>query len=158
MGGSYGGYAALAGATVTPERYACAVSVNGLSDPERILDDAKNNFYGRKGMAAYWWSRSMGDEKHLHKVSPKAQAGHARAPILLIHGNEDTVVPVAQSRRMNDTLRGETKQVRYVELKGDDHWLSSASMRTQMLTEVEKFLAENIGAKPPAPASAAGGR
>ena len=35
MGASYGGYAALAGATVTPERYACAVSVNGVSDPER---------------------------------------------------------------------------------------------------------------------------
>ena len=41
MGGSYGGYAALAGATLTPERYACAVSVNGVSDPEDMLKDAQ---------------------------------------------------------------------------------------------------------------------
>lgn len=145
MGGSYGGYAALAGATVTPERYACAVSVNGVSDPERMLSDAKSSYLGKRGFAAEWWSRSMGDAKHLHTVSPKAQASRARAPILLIHGTEDTVVPVEQSRRMNATLRGEGKQVTYVELRGDDHWLSSASMRTQMLIEVEKFLAANLG-------------
>jgi dipeptidyl aminopeptidase/acylaminoacyl peptidase len=155
VGASYGGYAALAGATVTPASYACAISVNGVSDPERMLDDAKNNLYGRKGMMADWWSRSMGDEKHLRKVSPKVQAGKARAPILLIHGNEDTVVPVEQSRRMNDTLRGEKKNVRYVELTGDDHWLSSASMRTQMLSEIEKFLAENIGKPGAAPSGVA---
>jgi dipeptidyl aminopeptidase/acylaminoacyl peptidase len=145
VGASYGGYAALAGATVTPERYACAISVNGVSDPERMLSDAKDNYLGKKGMAAQWWAKSMGDEKHLRKVSPKAQASRAQAPILLIHGDEDTVVPVEQSRRMNATLKSEGKKVTYVELKGDDHWLSSASMRTQMLQQVEKFLAENLG-------------
>jgi dipeptidyl aminopeptidase/acylaminoacyl peptidase len=68
-----------------------------------------------------------------------------RIPILLIHGTNDTVVPVEQSRRMDATLRKEAKQVTYVELKGDDHWLSTASMRTQMLTEVERFLARHLG-------------
>lgn len=155
VGASYGGYAALAGATVTPERYACAVSVNGVSDPERMLQDAKNTYYGKRGMAAQWWARSMGDEKHLHKVSPRAQVARARAPILLIHGTEDTVVPVEQSRRMNSALRSEGKTVAYVELKGDDHWLSTASMRTQMLIEVEKFLAQHLGRVPPAAAAAA---
>ena len=88
----------------------------------------------------------MGDAKHLRTVSPKAQVARARAPILLIHGSEDTVVPVEQSRRMTSALRGAGKKVTYVELKGDDHWLSSASMRTQMLVEVEKFLAAQLGA------------
>ncbi len=145
MGGSYGGYAALAGATVTPGRYACAVSVNGVSDPEYMLEEAKKGSYGSKGMAAQWWSKSMGDPKHLRQVSPRAQASRARAPILLIHGTDDSVVPVEQSRRMHTTLRGERKDVTYIELKGDDHWLSSASMRTQMLYEVEKFLARHLG-------------
>lgn len=144
-GGSYGGYAALAGATVTPERYACAVSVNGVSDPERMLSDAKGSYLGKRSMAAEWWGKSMGDPDHLRKVSPKAQASRAKAPILLIHGTDDTVVPVEQSRRMHSTLRGENKDVTYVELKGDDHWLSSASMRTEMLRELEKFLGKHLG-------------
>ena len=50
MGASYGGYAALAGATLTPERYACAVSVNGVSDPEDMLKDAE-----RGGEQRAWW-------------------------------------------------------------------------------------------------------
>jgi dipeptidyl aminopeptidase/acylaminoacyl peptidase len=148
MGGSYGGYAALAGATLTPDRYACAVSVNGLSDPVALLANAENTSLGRKSMTAEWWRRSMGDDMdHLRAVSPIRNADKVHVPVLLIHGIDDSVVPIEQSRNMDSALRRAGKQVRYVELKGDDHWLSAASTRTQMLQEVEKFLAENLGRK-----------
>jgi acetyl esterase/lipase len=149
MGGSYGGYAALAGATLTPDKYACAVSVNGLSDPEDLLKDAQVG--GKKSMGAEWWGKSMGadDMDHLRKVSPIRHADQVRVPVLLIHGAEDTVVPVEQSRAMNAKLQKAKVDVRYVELKGDDHWLSSASTRTQVLQEIETFLAKTIGATAP---------
>ena len=142
MGASYGGYAALAGATLTPDKYACAVSVAGVSDPEDMLKDAERG--GRKTMIAEWWRKSMGadDMDHLRKVSPIRHADAVRVPMLLIHGVEDTVVPVEQSRDMNAKLLRAKKDVRYVEIKGDDHWLSSASTRTQMLQEIETFLAK----------------
>ena len=144
MGGSYGGYAALAGATLTPELYACAVSVNGVSDPEDMLKDAQRA--GRKSMIAEWWGSSMGadDMDHLRKITPIRHADVVRIPTLLLHGVEDTVVPVEQSRSMNAKLVREKKNVRYVELKGDDHWLSSASTRTQVLQEIETFLASSM--------------
>ena len=143
MGGSYGGYAALAGATVTPERYACAVSVNGLSDPEDMLKDAERA--ASSGMVAEWWRKSMGsDMEHLRKVSPLRHADKVRIPILLLHGLEDSVVPVEQSRSMNRKLLRAKRDVRFVELGGDDHWLSSASTRTQMLQEIETFLAQSL--------------
>jgi dienelactone hydrolase len=144
MGGSYGGYAALAGATLTPEKYACAVSVNGLSDPEDMLNDAQQG--GRKSMMAEWWGSSMGadDMDHLRRISPIRHADAVRVPILLLHGVEDTVVPVEQSRSMNARLVRAKKNVRYVELKGDDHWLSAASTRTQVLQEIETFLADSL--------------
>ena len=143
MGGSYGGYAALAGATVTPERYACAVSVNGVSDPEQMLKDATRG--QSNSMAAEWWRKSMGsDMDHLRKVSPIRHAENVRAPILLLHGIEDSVVEVEQSRAMNKKLLRAKRNVRFVELGGDDHWLSSASTRTQMLQEIETFLAQNL--------------
>jgi dipeptidyl aminopeptidase/acylaminoacyl peptidase len=144
MGGSYGGYAALAGATLTPDLYACAVSVNGLSDPEDMLKDVNRG--GLKSMAAEWWRKSMGsdDMEHLRKVSPIRHADQVRVPILLVHGIEDTVVPVEQSRSMNTKLLRAQRDVRYVELAGDDHWLSSASTRTQVLQEIEAFLAKSL--------------
>ncbi|MBC8026608.1 MAG: S9 family peptidase, partial [Steroidobacteraceae bacterium] len=147
MGGSYGGYAALAGATITPDLYACAVSVNGVSDPEDMLKNAQRG--GRKSMAAEWWGSSMGgdDLDHLRKITPLRHADVVRIPILLLHGVEDTVVPVEQSRSMNSKLVRAKKDVRYVELRGDDHWLSSASSRTQVLQEIETFLADSLKPK-----------
>jgi len=143
MGGSYGGYAALAGATVTPGRYACAVSVNGVSDPEYMLKDASRG--QSNSMVAEWWRKSMGsDMDHLRKVSPIRLVDKVRIPILLLHGIEDSVVEVEQSRSMNARLLRAKRNVRFVELGGDDHWLSSASTRTLMLQEIETFLAETL--------------
>ncbi len=69
-----------------------------------------------------------------------------RAPILLVHGTDDTVVPMDQTWRMLDALRDAGKDVRFVELRGDDHWLSDAPTRIQMLRELETFLAQHLGA------------
>jgi dipeptidyl aminopeptidase/acylaminoacyl peptidase len=144
MGGSYGGYAALAGATLTPDRYACAVSVNGVTDLEDMLKDVQQG--GKKSMIAEWWGSSMGadDMEHIRRISPIRHADAVRIPTLLIHGVEDTVVEVDQSRAMHARLVRAKKNVRYVELKGDDHWLSSASTRTRVLQEIETFLAASL--------------
>ena len=143
VGASYGGYAALAGATVTPDRYACAASINGVSDPLDLMEDAER--HSPNGMTAEWWRKSMGDDKdHLRKVTPQRHAADVKIPILLLHGIEDTVVPVEQSRSMNKKLLAAKRNVRFVELGGDDHWLSSASTRTQMLQELEAFLAQSL--------------
>ena len=142
VGTDYGGYAALAGATFTPVRYACAVSVNGLSDPERLFVDVS---WDRGSMVSKWWRRSMGEDiEHVREVSPSENVERQLVPVLLIHGTEDTVFPVESTRAYNAKLLSAKKRVRYVELKGGDHWLSSASARTQMLKELETFLAEHL--------------
>lgn len=143
VGASYGGYAALAGATVTPERYACAASINGVSDPEDMLKDALKA--GKSSMVAEWWGKSMGsDMDQLRRVSPLRRVDKVRIPILLLHGLEDSVVPIEQSRAMHAKLQRAKRTVRYAELGGDDHWLSSASTRTLMLQELETFLAQSL--------------
>jgi dipeptidyl aminopeptidase/acylaminoacyl peptidase len=144
-GGSYGGYAALAGASLTPTRYACAISVNGLSDPENLFIETH---FDQRSMYAKWWRRSMGDNlKDVRSISPGENVEHVRVPILLIHGNQDSVVPVESSRAYNSKLLRAGKDVRYVELKGDDHWLSSAPTRTLMQREIESFLDKHLGRK-----------
>jgi dipeptidyl aminopeptidase/acylaminoacyl peptidase len=148
VGGSYGGYAALAGATLTPDLYACAISVNGVADLERMRNAVERGDRGKRSMVAEWWRKSMGDDvKQLRAVSPIENVEKAKAPVLIIHGADDTVVPIEQGRSMNSKLQRANKKVRYVELKGDDHWLSDAATRTTMLIETEKFLAEHLAPK-----------
>jgi dienelactone hydrolase len=143
VGASYGGYAALAGATVTPDRYACAASINGVSDPEDLLKEALKD--GKTSMAAEWWRKSMGsDLDQLRRVSPQRHADKVRIPILLLHGLEDSVVEVKQSREMHAKLQRAQRDVQFKELGGDDHWLSSASTRTMMLQELETFVARAL--------------
>ncbi|MBX3561067.1 MAG: S9 family peptidase [Sphingomonas sp.] len=149
VGASYGGYAALAGATLTPDLYRCAASVAGVADLNEFLRQ-RQAMTGERSMTSDWWRLSIGDRAEdrdrIRDVSPVHMADRIRIPILLMHGSDDTVVPIAQSRRMLDRLRAAGRDVRFVELRGDDHWLSDAETRIQMLRELEEFLAANLGA------------
>jgi len=146
VGASYGGYAALAGATLTPDVYKCAVSVNGVSDLPALIGYAKS----RSGdFGADYWEKRIGsrfrDEKELNAVSPRRNARRAGAPVLLIHGTDDIVVPLAQSKWMAEALADAGKAYEYVELDGEDHWLSGAETRTEMLRRSIDFIDRHIG-------------
>ena len=65
--------------------------------------------------------------------------------MLLIHGNDDTVVPIGQSIRMENEIKKAGKAVTFVKLKGGDHWLSNSETRLQTLRELDKFVAAAIG-------------
>ncbi len=152
MGASYGGFAALAGATLTPGMYRCAVSVNGVTDLDRFLRDRIRNF-GEDSGAADWWQLSIGDREEdraaLRAVSPYHNAAAARVPILLIASTEDSVVFADHSARMRDALREAGASVTFVSLDGDDHWLSNGATRTAMLRAIDAFLAEHLPADAP---------
>lgn len=145
VGGSYGGYAALAGATLTPDLYACAVSVNGVSNLPGMLGEAAQS----SGLAEDYWEVRIGsrfrDANALNAVSPAKIAEQAGPPILLIHSKHDTVVPVSQSRQMQSALKQAGKTYEYLELEGEDHWLSTGDARTQMLRTSIDFIDRHIG-------------
>ena len=148
VGGSYGGYAALAGVTLEKDVYRCAVSVGGISDLARFLSWRRARQGGRSDtLSMRYWSRFMGVEgggdSQLDSLSPARIADKAGAPILLIHGRDDTVVPYDQSRMMADALQKAGKPVQFVALAHEDHWLSRADTRLQMLQETVRFVETN---------------
>jgi len=141
VGASYGGYAALAGVTLQSGIYRCAVSVAGVADLPRMRSWSKNT---QLGLATRYWDRFWGVTEHdddaLKAISPIDHLQGVTAPILLIHGRDDTVVPYDQSDAMLIALKHAGKSVEMVTLKHEDHWLSSSETRLQMLQATVEFI------------------
>ncbi|CAN5134010.1 S9 family peptidase [soil metagenome] len=147
VGASYGGYAALAGPTLDKGVYRCAVAVAGVSDLRVMVETEASDGARRENETTRYWNRFMGadgvNDRSLDARSPARLAAEADAPILLIHGRDDTVVPIEQSRIMAAALRRAGKPVELIELSGEDHWLSRGDTRQRMLEETVKFLQAN---------------
>ncbi len=152
VGASYGGYAALAGVTLQKGVYRCAVSYGGVSNLNHLLhreggnhDDSPNGRYMQLMLGGHW----SGDPA-LSTYSPLFQAKNADAPILLIHGKDDIVVPIVDSENMDGALKSAGKDETFVRLEGEDHWLSKGPTRTDMLKAGVAFVLQH---NPPDPAA-----
>lgn len=147
VGASYGGYAALAGATLDHGVYRCAVSVAGPSELKRFVFDSSKRYETGRNSAQRYWLQFMGadglKDPDLALISPAKLADKVEIPILLIHGKDDTVVPYVQSTLMADALKKAGKPVELVSLDGEDHFLSRGATRLRMLTSVVGFLEKN---------------
>ena len=148
VGASYGGYAALEGATSTPDLYACAISFAGLSDLGAFLRSRASD-YGDDSWMISTWTRYIGDRYDDHAklaaASPADNADKVRCPILLMHGAGDTTVRIDQSEKMRDALQEKGKPVEFVKFDSDSHYMLLADTRIRVLKEMETFLDKNIG-------------
>lgn len=150
MGGSYGGYAALAGVTLQQGFYRCAVSVAGVGDVAKLVDTGRwesgdNAFTGR------FYRQQIGTGRNLSQISPVNFAAKADAPILLIHGIDDIIVPFDQSKDMAAALTRAGKPFEFVRLDGEDHWLSRGTTRLAMLKAAAAFIEKHNPPDPPPP-------
>lgn len=146
VGASFGGYAALAGATFTPDLYACAASWAGVSDLPLEIHAEVSDFGTKSQVVSFWGSRiGLDDMPKLSATSPDKQAARVKCPILLMHGEGDTTVRIEQSEVMNEALLNAGKAVKFIRFPSEDHYMNIADTRIRILKELEKFLAENIG-------------
>ncbi len=148
VGASYGGYAALAGGAFTPDLYKCVVAIAPISDLPRMIYDERSD-HGHDSWAVSYWTNLIGDVRaerdKLDEISPANYAEAFQAPVLLIHGNDDTVVPYRQSRIMEGALKRAGKDVELVKLRGGDHWFSTSEMRLDTLRALDGFVDRHIG-------------
>lgn len=143
VGWSYGGYAALMGTIKTPELYRCAVSINGVSDLQRLASR-----YGFDRDYRQFIREYIGLEgSSLEDVSPLANADKIEAPVLLVHAADDHRVPVEHADDMAEKLKRHSKSVRYERISfGGGHSLLNGSARLQMMTALERFLRDHLEA------------
>lgn len=140
VGWSFGGYAALVGAVRNNDLYRCSVSIAGVADLNQLLSETRfftNWRFAREQIGV--------DKEKLRTDSPLRQVDKITMPVLLVHGDKDYQVEVDHTRRMDSALKRAGKPHRAVYLDDATHQLDRQSDRVTLLTEIEKFLLENLG-------------
>jgi dipeptidyl aminopeptidase/acylaminoacyl peptidase len=149
MGGSYGGYATLAGLAFTPDVYACGVDIVGPSNIFTLLES----------VPAYWESfraslyKMTGDpnteegKKRIQESSPLFSAHKIVKPLLIIQGANDPRVKQAEADQIVVSLRDKGKQVGYLLANDEGHGFRKPVNSMAMYAETEKFLAGILGGR-----------
>ena len=148
VGGSYGGYAALAGAALTPDLYQCAASLNGVADLNTHIEWVAR-FSNPISLA--FWKRTMGDpavdRAAMDRVSPLKQVNAIKVPILLLAGDLDDTVDPKNSQLMFDALSAAKKQARLVRFPRMKHSPSRYTDSANVYGEMDYFLQNCIGSE-----------
>lgn len=147
FGGSYGGYAALAGMTFTPDLFVAGIDFFGLSDLESYVRE----------IPPFWQSTTeefyltMGNPKEPEGVktmraqSPLYSVSCLNHPVMILHGVNDQLVPIAQSDHFVREALRQAKSVDYLVLKSESHGFSDSRNETAAFVAIEKFLHEHLG-------------
>lgn len=140
VGASYGGYAALMGIVKTPDFYQCAISVAGVSN---VFDLAKDN---RNFRSSYNIIDEMlgNNNAELRAISPVNFADKIKVPVLLVHGDMDRQVDIKHSVQMNEALQNANKEVTFITLPNEDHYLTNEDNRVATFKAMDEFLNKNL--------------
>jgi dipeptidyl aminopeptidase/acylaminoacyl peptidase len=135
VGASYGGYAAMWGIVKDPDQYRCAISIAGVSNLRREVNDFGGTFRAR--LYRDQWQKMTPD---FAAVSPIKAVARIKAPLLLIHGRKDVTVDHGQSARMYAAMQDAGKKVEFVSIPLADHYFTREADRLTLLTAIEAFL------------------
>jgi len=149
MGGSYGGYATLAGVTFTPDLYAAAVDIVGPSNLITLLER----------IPPYWesirklFAMRMGDpatpagREQLERQSPLNHAAKIKTPLLVIQGANDPRVNKREADQIVIALRDRNYPVEYLVAPDEGHGFQRPVNNMAMFATTEKFLAKHLGGR-----------
>ena len=146
LGGSYGGYAALAGVAFTPEVYAAGVSIVGPSNLNTLLESIPPYWEAGRKM----FHMRMGDpttpegKKQLERQSPLFSAQKIKTPLLVVQGANDPRVKKAESDQIVIALRDRNFPVEYIVAPDEGHGFARPVNNMAMFAAIEKFLSKHL--------------
>ena len=155
LGGSYGGYAVLAGVAFTPGVYAAAVDIVGPSNLNTMLDSIPPYWEaGRKLLYARMADPATPEgEKWLNERSPLFSAEKIQTPLMVVQGANDPRVNRAEAEQIVIALRdnrgstGESFDVEYILAPDEGHGFARPVNNMAMFMAAEKFLASHLGGR-----------
>lgn len=146
-GASYGGYAALWGLVKTPDLYQCGVSFAGVSDIEFMFHDSSDSS-GNKVTRELMLARigdARSNKERFDEVSPLKHADRIKAPVLIMHGEDDVRVPIAHGEKMKKALEAQQKKVQWLAFKEEGHGLEYVRSEVIYYKTLLEFLDKYIG-------------
>lgn len=144
-GGSYGGYAALVGATFTPDVFACAIDVVGPSNLVTLLKSIPPYWAPMKKMLALRVGDVETEEKFLKSRSPLFKADRIKIPMLIAQGANDPRVKQAEAEQIVAAIKKAGKPVEYMLFADEGHGFARPENRLKFYTAAEAFLAKHLG-------------
>ena len=144
-GGSYGGYAALAGATFTPDLYACAVSYVGPSNIFTLLESIPPYWEPYREMEYEEIGHPVKDKELLESISPVLHADKIRIPLFVAQGANDPRVKKAESDQIVEAVRKAGKDVVYMVKDNEGHGFRNEENRFDFYREMGGFLKKHLG-------------
>ncbi|HMO82153.1 MAG TPA: S9 family peptidase [Pyrinomonadaceae bacterium] len=149
MGGSYGGYAALAGVTFTPDVYAASVAIVPPSNLQTLLDSIppyweaiRETFYKRMGDP-----RTPEGLAQMQRQSPHSHADKIKTPLMVVQGANDPRVKQRESDQIVVALRDRNYPVEYILAPDEGHGFARPVNNMAMIAAAEKFLAKHLGGR-----------
>ena len=146
-GGSYGGYATLAGLTFTPDLYACGVDYVGVSNLFTFLNTIPPYWKPYLDMLHEMVGDPVKDKELLAEASPVMHADRIKAPLFIAQGANDPRVNKAESDQMVEALKKRGIDVEYMVKDNEGHGFHNEENRFDFYSAMEKFLAKHIGGR-----------
>jgi dipeptidyl aminopeptidase/acylaminoacyl peptidase len=143
-GGSYGGYATLAGLAFTPELYACGVDYVGVSNLFTFMKTIPPYWKPMLDMIYEMVGNPETDKALLAAASPVMHADNIRAPLLIAQGAQDPRVNVEESNQMVAALRARGIPVEYLVKENEGHGFQNEENRFEFYETMERFLAQHL--------------
>lgn len=144
MGGSYGGYAVLAGVTFSPDAFAAGVDIVGPSNLNTLLQSIPP--YWSTGRAQF--AMRMGDSvDFLNSQSPLFKADQIKVPLLIGQGANDPRVNKRESDQIVAAMRKNNKPVEYIVFPDEGHGFARPENNRRFNAAVEAFLGKYLGGR-----------
>ncbi|MFM8653279.1 MAG: alpha/beta hydrolase family protein, partial [Verrucomicrobiota bacterium] len=146
-GGSYGGYAALAGLAFTPEVYAAGASFVGPSNLFTLLNSIPPYWESVRRQFDYFVGNPSdpADQERLKRQSPLFSVDKMRAPLLVVQGANDPRVKKAESDQIVEGYRKKGQAVEYLVAAEEGHGCARPDTRLAAMLLLERFLHRHVG-------------
>lgn len=146
-GGSYGGYACLAGLTFTPDLYCCGVDIVGPSNVKTLLDSIPSYWGPLRNQMLLKIGDVDSDETFNQKISPLYHVDQIKAPLLIGQGANDPRVKQAEADQIAFSMKKKGIPVEYVLYPDEGHGFARPDNRIDFNGRVELFLKEHLGGR-----------